>query len=374
MAVKCYEEQFRKNGEQGLINCIKSISPDDIQIVAIKHDKSSKVHWHIVMKKTSRDSKMRVVSTLKKINIVFRDGIDDTLWENHGVESVGNFSAYVTYLLHQTPSAIADGKQSYDKTDIITNLSPEEVDSILSGYTVRRSKAKVKADDYIDMARSAGYKLEDINEFIASLNIVNMPVTVENQIVKAYQNGVKRRADECAKISRLFIYLKTSNKMNSDTMLHITEQALADKKISVIKANDELNIQPYTKAVITEAQITHVGDRAYYGAKEFTTDYVGYLKNKNKKVWGGDTLVVVADYKTCCQFYCVDKFFVCEVKDEKLICTKAPAVEMSDDAAATLKKKYIEFRDAFTNALQVYKKDKKKQVVLDVDGLNSFDN
>ena len=107
----------------------------------------------------------------------------------------------------------------------------------------------------------------------------------------------------------------------------------------------------------------------YQGVKELTTDYVSCLKSKN--VWGGDIFVAVCEPHR--KLYREEMFFVCEVKGGKLICTKTPTVEMSDDAES-LKKRYIEFRDAFTNALQVYKKDKKKQVVLDVDDLNSFDN
>ena len=367
MAVKCYEEQFVKNGEQGLINCIKSISSDDIQIVAIKHDKSKKTHWHIVMKKTNRDSKMRVVSTLKKVNIVFREGIDDKLWESRGVETAGDFSAYVTYLLHQTSTATAGGKQPYDKADFITNLSPVEVDAILAGYTVRR--LKIKADDYLDVARNAGYNLEDINQFIASLNIKNMSVSFENQIQKAYQSGAKKRASEHSKISRLFIYIKTSNTMNNDTLLYIAERALADKRTRIIRGYEELNVQPYTEAVVSEVRDVPYKGFIYQGVKELTTDYVSCLKSKN--VWGGDIFVAVCEPHR--KLYREEMFFVCEVKGGKLICTKTPTVEMSDDAES-LKKRYIEFRDAFTNALQVYKKDKKKQVVLDVDDLNSFDN
>ena len=60
MAVKCYEEQLT-SGEEGLITAIKAISADDINIVAIKHDKSfEKAHWHILLRGGDRKKRMEL--------------------------------------------------------------------------------------------------------------------------------------------------------------------------------------------------------------------------------------------------------------------------------------------------------------------------
>lgn len=341
LAVKCYDEQLSA-GERGLIEAIKAVSADEIQILAIHHNRSiSKAHWHVIMKTSRREKKMRVVSTLKKLSIVFRDGIDDELWNNRGVETVGNFSNYATYLLHETEAAKKDGKESYDKKEYITNLMPDEVGKILAGYTVR-SKSKVSSNDYYDMAREAGYNLEDVNAFISGLGAINMKPTAEASIRKAYDYGVKSRMQKHERLHRLLISIVKPKTLDDKRLRYSIEKALDDKRLFVHRSGEPLFVEASTEVLVTD-------DR--YLRHCTSNDYIVEIKDDiaGKVIWAGN-IVIYIDSIAIKDGNC----FVCRIENDKLICDIVPKFDAPNSEQERIKSEYLKFRDGFNAAYAEY--------------------
>lgn len=350
MAVKCYEEQLT-SGEEGLITAIKAISADDINIVAIKHDKSfEKAHWHILLRGGDRKKRMRVVSTLKRLSIVFREGQDDALWENHGVETVGDFSSYTTYLLHQTDDAKKACKEPYDKTDFVTNLSNDEIDRILAGYTVRKKK-QTDTNSYNDMARDAGYNLRNYDEFVDSLGIINMPAAMENNIRNCYLSGVSKKAREHEYTRRFFVQIRLEDIKNADAYMYAAEKALSDKKTIARRIERDLSFAPDTEAMVS--LLVRKEDDKQNALSVLADDYIGEFGTlRNKQIWAGDTFIVITDEVLERR----EKFFQCKVKKGVLNCTSAPQ-NLSSDDAAMLTKIYKAFKSRFDDAYSQYTKE-----------------
>ncbi|WP_332374607.1 hypothetical protein [Lactococcus cremoris] len=88
---------------------IKAISPDDYQVIAIVHNKdevtdgiwelaTEKPHLHVIFRCVDKKKSVRVYKILEWLGIEFRKGLDDDLWMNHGVETVGNYSNYAVFI------------------------------------------------------------------------------------------------------------------------------------------------------------------------------------------------------------------------------------------------------------------------------------
>lgn len=350
IAVKCYEEQLTA-GEEGLITAIKAIPANDVHIVAIKHDKSiGKAHWHIILRKHIKGQRMYVASTLRRLSIVFREGQDDKLWENHGVESVGHFNSYATYLLHQTDEAKKAGKEPYDKTDFITNLSSNDIDMILAGYSIRK-KEKVDANSYNDLARDAGYNLRNYDEFVDSLGIINMPAAMENNIRNCYLSGVSKKAREHEYIRRFFVQIRLEDIKNADAYMYAAENALSDKKTIARRIERDLSFAPDTEAMVS--LLVRKEDDKQNALSVLADDYIGeFGTSRNKQIWAGDTFIVITDEVLERR----EKFFQCKVKKGVLNCTSAPQ-NLSSDDAAMLTKIYKAFKSRFDDAYSQYTKE-----------------
>ncbi|MCC8101689.1 MAG: hypothetical protein LIP11_05315 [Clostridiales bacterium] len=137
VAIKIYEEQLQYNWDYTK-NVILNTDSKLFHVLAIWHYKDlyaeefwktayEKYHLHLILRCTDRKRRIRIASLLKQLGIYFRPGLDDELWKNHGVETVGNFAGYATYLTHETEDAIRDGKEKYEMDEIVSNLNYHEV-------------------------------------------------------------------------------------------------------------------------------------------------------------------------------------------------------------------------------------------------------
>lgn len=124
------------------------------------------------MRCTDRKKRIRVKQILECLGIKYRPGLDDELWANHGVETVGDFAGYATYLTHETETAIKEGKELYRMDELVSNLTIEEIKKIRDGYLrVSESTKKLNTSDLIaldDTAYKLGYELKNFTEWYDS--------------------------------------------------------------------------------------------------------------------------------------------------------------------------------------------------------------
>ena len=247
LAVKCYAEQL-PNGEQCLIDNIKATDKRVAEIMAIKHDRdivtdgiwlssTVKPHWHIILRLVPTKARIRVLQLMHDLGIYFRPGTDDELWINHGVETVGNFAGYALYLTHETEDAIREGKELYDRADVVSNLSMDEQDQIRAGYIKVSEKRKATLDELVALDKEAydiGFALRDFRSWYNS-----QPFTVRADgkmkvIRESYNSGVQDRIERHEPVDRLCVYIQgDANKGKTFAAV----RALMDMGLSVLTAN-----------------------------------------------------------------------------------------------------------------------------------------
>ena len=366
-AIKCYEEQLPK-GEEALVNAIKTVPKDELKIIAIKHYKSSeKAHWHIIVSCPGKKSE-RIKKTLERLCIVFRDGIDDKLWYHHGVERTGtyggDYAKYAKYLLHQTEAAISEGKAPYEKTDFVTNLSDEDIDKILAGE--RLVTKKNNNYSYNDLAREAGYNLENFDEFIKGLGLPNLTADAERRIRSCYLSGAERRARGHEKVRRFLMHVLVENNEMMEICTRAAEKALSDKRITSGVTGESLLIEPDTEAIVTYLDANDSNKmKILYSLSDEHITAIG--KNREKQVWAGNTIIVVTRVE---KLERNERYFCCEIKDGKLQCKSAPKICLSNDEVEEYTTTFRLFKEKFDKYIAEYMESFSGNTI-DLDVLNS---
>ena len=88
-----------------------------------------KPHYHIIMRVTGRNA-ISISAWLRMVGVEYRKELDDALWDNRGVEGTRNFANAAMYLTHETDQAIRDGKTRYEMTELVSNLTLEEIKKV----------------------------------------------------------------------------------------------------------------------------------------------------------------------------------------------------------------------------------------------------
>ena len=147
---------------------------------------------------------------------------DDELWKNRGVERIKDLAASVAYLTHETKEADLAGKHVYDREEIVSNLSPEEVNQLRAGYT-RLSAVAQKADlatqaELAQLAEQAGETGEKSWEEFEEL----LPITLQKGSAYAffrrkYAQGMARRFSKTRALVRLSIFIEGPKDLGKTT-------------------------------------------------------------------------------------------------------------------------------------------------------------
>ena len=165
LALKVYDEQLPL-GWYDTCARIKNIDSKAIQVLAIMHNLDTlgdsfwkpaieKPHYHIILRMTNRNSRIRVKAALEMLGVVFRPNLDDNLLAEKACETAKDFAAYSNYLTHETEQAILDGKALYPVSDIVSNLEPYAIDQIREGYTRPSQKRKLTQDELAALDKEA---------------------------------------------------------------------------------------------------------------------------------------------------------------------------------------------------------------------------
>lgn len=385
LAVKCYAEQL-PHGEDCLINAIKGTDKKYVQILAIRHDRdivtdgiwrvaTEKPHWHIVLRMADRHKTLVIKTIFKGLGIWFRPGIDDALWLNRGVETVGNFAGYATYLTHDTDDAIADAKERYDITEIISNLTVSEIEQVRAGYVRVSEKLKISQDELVSLDKEAfelGYKMGNFTTWYNAQPFAVRANAKMRVIRESYDRGVESRIQEGREINRLCIFIAGESN---------TGKTYAAKK--ALEGKEVLSIGGGGTGKFDRLRADHdaiiIDDDVCPNLLNMTDNYIchAYRRNKDNPAWAGEYFIVTSNLRfetwlelcgiKCRDFYkqptehykaMLSRFFVCHLKSEggtnRLVCTSA-STRGGMDAQTDRKQKFVEFRQSFDEIIAGYK-------------------
>lgn len=305
-AIKCYDEQMPGGWEQ-VKQLIRQINKSRLHVMAICHYKDlvtdgiwttayTKRHYHIIIRCVNRKDRIHVYTVLKMLNIVFRPGVDDDLWLGHGVETIGDYTGYAMYLTHETKDAISDGKEKYDVTEIISNLTVEEVEQVRSGYTRLVDGAKRITTPELEAldrdAKQMGYELKNFEEWYDSQPFIVRANAKMRTIRESYERGVSLRINENAQLCRLCIYI---HGMPNTGKTYAAEQALAGHRF--------LSIGGGGSGKFDELRVDHEGiiidDDVCPNLLNMSDNKIcrAYKRNKNNPAWAGKYLIVTSNLR-----------------------------------------------------------------------------
>ena len=304
LAIKCYEEQL-PFGEAYLINAIRTADPKEEYVIAIRQSRdlvtegiwataTVKPHWHFIAKLVDSKGRRRVTDWMKKFGIKFRPGIDDQLWEDHGVESIGTFAGYALYLTHETADAIRDGKEKYEMDELVSNLTIEQIEDIRAGYIrVTANKKKLTPEELAALDQEAydlGCKMGNFDAWYGSQPFIVRSSAKIKTIRESYHRGVEARIAENPQVNRLCVFIK-GDPDSGKTYGAI--DALAGKRVLSVKGGGTGkfdNLRPDHDAIV-------IDDTVCPNLLNMSDNYIchAYRRQSNNPAWAGDYFIVTSN-------------------------------------------------------------------------------
>lgn len=391
LSIKVYDEQLVQ-GWDNTVQSIKSIDKNIMQVIGICHNQDinsddiwecalEKPHYHIIVRILNK--KQKSISTiLKLLGVAYRKGLDDSLWRNHGVETVGNFQSMATYLTHETDQALLDGKHVYNLEELVSNLTIDEIKLIREGYIrVSSSVYKVSYNELIaldDQAFTLGYELRNFDEWYN-----NQPFGIRshaklNTIIESYYRGVKTRVDEHTELIRLCVFIQGTPNTGKSYAAESSLKGYNILKISGGGTGKFDNLKPYTDAII-------IDDDVCPNLLNVSDNYMTsvYRRNKNNPIWTGKYLIVTSNLTFNCWLeQCginkaehidamCSRFYICELKkvsDYNCLYCLSPSMRGNYEQQFERKRMFIEFRDRYNASLKEYVLSTDKVDYSDVNG------
>lgn len=391
LSIKCYEEQMPK-GWKEVKRKIRSRNKSKMQVLAILHDNdpdygdfwgasSIKSHYHIIVRVIGK-SPMYVSTILNELGIIFRNPEDETLWKEHGVESIANFANMAMYLTHETEQAMLDGKTIYDIKKIVSNLEPEEINQIRDGY-IRVSVGKVgnKEMAQLDaMAYELGWNLGDFGEWYGNLSFMERSNSKMRKVEESYYRGVEKRAEMDDQLVRLCVFIQGDGNTGKT---YACKKAFNGKKFIPIEAGGNGrfdDIKPYTEALI-------INDDTAPNLLPMTDNYICkvYRRNSNNPYWCGRYFVVTSNKSfeqwalSCGEKVYEDyhnsiytkefealksRFYICSAQPYKdgghILYCEQPSIRGTKEEQEERLKMFCEFRDKVNASMLSYRPEEQK--------------
>jgi len=304
-AAKFYYEQL-PDGIDALIVAIKQIDKKSALVLCIQHDKDEvsdgiwevakeKPHFHLLYKNVNRNTNTCINTVLQQLHICYRQGLDDVLLANRGIETIGeSFPGYALYLTHETKSARLDAKYIYDIQEIISNLTIPEIEQIRDGYTrITEGSTKLSISDLASLdldAFALGYALKNFNAWYNALPFNVRSHSKLKTIKESYTRGVESRLEEGTEINRLCVYIM-GNPNTGKT--YAAKEALAGQQILNVGGGGSGkfdNLRPDHDAIILDDDICP-------NLLNMTDNYIcrAYRRNNNNSIWAGRYFVVTSN-------------------------------------------------------------------------------
>ncbi|WP_022765855.1 hypothetical protein [Butyrivibrio sp. XPD2006] len=375
ISVKCYAEQLglpETATYLDIIHKIQKIIPfisRDFIVFAIVHYKDTlgdniwlpaneKPHVHIWAKK--RDNQpIHISQWLSLFDVTYRKDIDDDLFKNHGVEPCKTMIGCAMYATHDTEEAIKDGKEQYDISEVIMNISLDEFLSLRKGYEQGLSTGKLSLEQLVvldDAAFQLGYELKDWEEWYGNLSFAQRKLTSMKTIKESYYRGLHKRYNENRYINRLSIFIQGAPGIGKSFYSDNLPHSLAVTSGKTGKYDD---LQPSTEVI-------SISDYTSEALLSMADNYIcrAYVRNKNNAYWCGKLFVVTSNVsfeewvRDCGgnpeNSAFIDRFYVCHVDAEgHLICTHASKRGTSEEQKERLER-FLEFKKGFEASLKQF--------------------
>ena len=408
LAIKCYDEQLlagTAQNWQGLCDRIRSLPANKYHVLGIRHDRCIKTdgiwapavekpHIHVIIRHVDRKGRSHVYTILNMLGITFRPSIDDELWKNHGVETVGNFAGYALYLTHETEEAIRDGKMLYDISEIV---SKEEVEAVREGYTrVSAVHTKITPAELTALDKESydlGYALKSFNDWYDS-----QPFSVRSHakiktIRESYDRGVNARMEKHEEITRLCVFV---HGVPNTGKTYASISALSNKKVLTVGGGGTGkfdNLRPDHDAIV-------IDDDVCPNLLNMSDNYIcrTYRRQKDNPVWAGKYLVVTSNltfdewvascgiktHETTFNNICVEtehykavksRFYICEVSANggNHLILQQPSKRGSISAQTERLEMFKEFSQRFNATMSLYRQNEDEGALQKLNqGYNDF--
>lgn len=391
ISVKCYAEQLGLPANatpiqivRKLVKIIPKIDKEKYQVFAICHcrDTNKDDIWHPSIEKPhvhiwariKKGNPQKVRTWLNLFHVKYREGLDDNLFANHGVENCDIVKSAM-YSTHDTDKAIADGKAHYELEEVIMNISMDEFKNIRAGYISGLSgsgKVDLKTrTELSSVAFKMGYELKGWTAFYSILSEAQKECSAGMKVWKEeYKLGTTARYTENKYINRLSIYIQGSagigKSFYSDSLPGVLAVDGGDtgKFDDLTEAHKGISISDYhTKNLLNLAdnKMCHV-----------------YRRNKDNPLFCGNLFVVTGndsfeDWVIQCNgghkpnnydAY-ESRFYICHVDAEgKLICDH-PSKRGTEAEQQDRLNRFLEFKKGFEASLKQYADMKASAVPVD---------
>lgn len=373
-------------GAQYLIESIHKTNKEDFQVLMICHYRdevsdgiwelsTEKRHYHLICRCTNPNTRIRIKQMLDWFGIYYRPEIDDSLIENHAIETVGSFQAYANYLTHETEASKKDNKELYDISEIISNLSLDEI-KLLRGGTLQiaDNPTKVSLSMLSELDREAfqlGYNLKCFSDWYNNLPFSIRCNSKMKTIEQSYHQGVDRRIEENVEINRLCIYIMGAPNTGKT---FASKKALEGKKILNVGGGGSGKfdkLRPDHDAIIIDDDICP-------NLLNMTDNYIcrAYKRNKDNPAWAGRYFVVTSNLPfnewlrkcginvsgnvTGNNHYCamLSRFYICTLVPTADGKNKLACVNVSERGSIEIQEErkmmFEEFRQAFNTTIANY--------------------
>lgn len=367
---------------------VRGIPSDVMQVEMILHDRdynhddfwapsNEKPHIHLIGRvvidpNNQNRNKKKLSWILKKLGITYRKGTDDSLVQEHGVESCRDFSEYSVYLWHGTEKAISEGKTPYDPDDVVSNLSGVELQQIRDGYSrIVTSGKRVSPKDLEaldDAAYRLGVELGDFEAFWGSQPFKIRSHSRARTIRESYSRGVTDRINDPSRNStiRLCVYIQG---MPNTGKTYAAIQALKGFRILQIGAGrtgkfDRL--QASTQALL-------IDDSDVDGLLQISDNYFCslYRRNSDNPWWCGQYVIVTSNkefdtWLTSCgvcasQTEAVkSRFYICKMNGNGSLELVSESTRGVPDEVNKRHEMFEEFRKKFESSTRAYYESRNK--------------
>lgn len=388
LAIKIYVEQLLY-GWDYTCQVIRNTDKNEFHIIAVCHNRDTycesgsfwkpayeKWHYHIIFRCVDRKKRIRVSSVLKQLGIRFRPGLDDILWSEHGVETVGNFAEYATYLTHETEKAIRDGKELYEMTELVSNLSIDEIREVRSGYIrLADGTHKVTTSELVELDDTAyrlGYDLKNFSAWYDTLSFTVRSNAKMKTIRESYERGVNARIEENSTVQRLCVFIQGEPNTGKT---FASKKALSGNAILTVEGGGTGkfdNLRPDHNAII-------ISDDVCPNLLNMTDNYVcrAYKRQKNNPAWAGEYFIVTSnlsfeDWLSECKINIrgkhfsamLSRFYVCEIKAKEdgtnYLALKSASDRGSIEEQTKRADMFMNFQKKFNEIMADYRPTKNK--------------
>lgn len=291
---------------------VRSLDKSVYQCYAILHDRdfkeddffvpsAEKRHYHLIIRYTPVQGVHRVPykvrSWLNLVGIKYRKGFDESLVLNKGIQSVGDFPAYLLYLTHGDEKSILAGKAPYDKSELVSNCI-DSYDDILSGYSGNIVPHKLSREEYervFNLAYEYGLSGRSFDTFVNDINRFLILSSSKLKVLERnFSDGLRARITQHNEIDRLVLFIEGDANLGKSYNVRLALEELGVRNPLFVTNSgsgkyDALSIDNDALVLddVTGKDMLNVSDQYECSL---------YKRNSGDAVWGGRYLIVTNNH------------------------------------------------------------------------------